>query len=180
MLRWLALAAAFALALAAPAFAKGPMEIELVISGGDLARDIHIPADVMFRAQTEQAMPIFGYIGTPAPATEPPFMYRLDYWIDDLDTGRRSFVSYLYYPGGDGTRAIVREPECVGTDLGCWGEFHSTFDEFLRAYLAGTPPAFVTGSRPLLGPAVSLAVLIAALWMARRPPIRRRLGRLAY
>ena len=180
MRRLVALAGAFALALPVPASAKGPMEIELVISGGDLERDIHIPADVMFRAQTKQAMPIFGYIGTAEPTTEPPFMYRLDYWIDDLETGRRSFISYLYYPGGDGKRAIVREPECVGTDLGCWGEFHPKFDAFLRAYIAGRPPAFAVGSRPLLGPAVSLAVLITGFWMARRPRIRRRLARLAY
>jgi hypothetical protein len=167
------------LLLAPPASAKGPLEVELVISGGDLERDIRIPADVVYRAQKRLGIKIFGYIGSPTPDPVPPFMYRIDYVIDPTEP--EAFNSYLYYPGHDGQSAVLRDPACAGTDLGCWGQLPAEFDAFLRAYLAGTPPLVPTApGEPLLEPLAGLALMLGVVWLVRRPRMRKRIARLAY
>ena len=164
---------------ASPASAKGPLKVDLVISGGDLEGDIRIPADVMYLAQTQLGIQIFGYIGSPTPEPIPPFMYRIDYVVDPTEP--QPFNSYLYYPGHDGKGAILRDPACAGTELGCWGQLTTEFDAFLRAYLAGTPPVLPTEpGHSLLESLAGLALLLGVVWLVRRPPIRRRLVRLAY
>lgn len=162
-----------------PASAKGPLRVELVISGGDLEREVRIPADVIYRAQRDLGMQVFGYIGSPTPDPIPAFMYRIDYIVDPTEA--QPFLSYLYYPGVGDKRAILRDPECVGTALGCWGAVTLEFDAFLRAYLAGKPPVLPRESGdPVLGPVVALALMAGVFWLVRRPRIRKRLLRLAY